>query len=125
MPLNTLVQFLPLVVLLIFCPLVIFSMLAFDRLVRIEHNEFPEAWAADGKPYPSWRRGPDMRITPRSWFATIRGMFVWLFVTPLWARGHSEASYYLRRMRIFVALWNFVAMPLFILSALIAIAFGG
>src|ERR1700676_945324 len=117
---HILLQFLPLVVLLPASPLVLFSMLAFDRLVVIEREQFPDAWKKDRRPFTSWRRRPDMPVTFLSWFATQRCMFVWLFVTPPWAREHAEASRYVRRMRTLVALWVFVAMPLFALSGLMS-----
>jgi hypothetical protein len=125
MPLNILVQFLPLAVFLISCPLVIFAILDFHRLVEIEYKQFPDAWAADGKPYFSRQRLHNVRFRFLSGFAANRCSFVWLFVTPRWARDHAEASYYLHQLRVLVALWNFAAMPLFILSAVIAMAFGG
>lgn len=117
------IQYLPLVVLLATCPLVIFSMKTFDQLVRLEQERYPAQWEADGRPLPRFGVRSRIVTTLRSSFAAQKCNFVWLFVTPRWVKEDVDARQLLRRMRILVALWNFVAMPLFLLSALVSVAY--
>lgn len=116
------IQYLPLIVLLAACPLVIFSMKTFDQLVRLEQERYPEQWEADGRPMPRFGVRSRLVTTFRSSFAAQKCNFVWLFVTPGWAKEDVEARQLLRRMRILVALWNLVAMPLFLVSAFVSVA---
>jgi hypothetical protein len=117
------VQFLPLVVFLAIAPIVVLLMVTFDRLVRIEFEEFPLNWVADGKPYPLLWRKPDMPRTIGSWFATQRCALDWACAVPAWAEGHAEASRYARRLRVLFVLWVGGAMPLFVASGIVAAAF--
>ena len=115
-------QLLPLVVLLAVFPVLVSLMWTFDRLVRLEFEKFPENWTADGRPYPLLWKRRDMPRTIRSWLATQRCALVWPFVVPEWSYQDAEALRYARRLRVLFALWILVALPLFALSGIIAIA---
>lgn len=117
------IQYLPLIVLVAACPLVIFSMRTFDQLVRLEQERYPEQWVADGRPEARFGVRSKLVRPFRSSFAAQKCNFVWLFVTPRWVREDVDARQLLRRMRILVAVWNLVAMPLFLVSALVAMAY--
>ena len=117
------VQFLPLVVLLAVSPILIYLIWSLDRLITIEFEKFPEHWGADGRPFTSLRRRRDMPRTIRTWLATQRCMFVWLFVPPKWSKGDDEASRCARRLPVLFGLWVLVAMPLFALSGVVAAVF--
>ena len=118
-------QFLPLVVLLAVSPVLIGLMRTFDRLVGIEFEQFPENWRADGRPHTLLWYRRNLPWTIRSWLATQRCALVWVFVTPKWSSGDTEASRCARRLRVLFRLWVLVAMPLFALSGIVVAAFAG
>ena len=117
-------QVLPLVVLVLGMPLVVVSMLSFDAIVLIEVNRYRESWVADGMPFPFYRRDERFAWSLPSWLATCRCSFVWLFVAPKWMREDAEAIRYRRRMRLYAAAWNLVALPLFILAGIATTLWG-
>jgi hypothetical protein len=112
----------PILVMLLGSPLVLLSLLAFDTLVLIESERHIEDWNADGKPFTAFRNRARFSRGIRNILATHRCWFVWSFRTPSWAREDTEAARELQRMRLCAALWSLVAMPLFLLAAMIAIA---
>jgi hypothetical protein len=107
---------LPLVILIFASPLVILAMLAFDQLVVIEKERFSEQWKCDGSPATFYRQRNKFKRGLKASFATNKCSFVWLFSTPKWVKEDGNAISALCRLRILAAVWNFVAMPLFILS---------
>jgi hypothetical protein len=100
--------------------LVIVAMMTFDQLLIIERERFPEQWMKDGSPATFYRQRSQFKRGIKESFATNKCSMVWLFVTPQWIKGDGNAERILRRLRIIVAVWNFVAMPLVIVSALYA-----
>lgn len=106
------------IILLLAAPLVIMAMLTFDQLVIIEKEQFPEKWKNDGSPATFYRKRNEFKRGIKESFATNKCSLVWLFSTPQWIKGDEKAEGILRRLRIIVAVWNFGAMPLFIVSAL-------
>jgi len=107
----------PAMILIFAAPLVIMAMLTFDQLVIIEKERFPEQWRNDGSPATFYRQRSQFKKGIKESFATNKCSLVWLFAAPQWIKGDEKAEGILRRLRIIVALWNFVAMPLFIFSA--------
>jgi hypothetical protein len=110
----------PLIVLLASSPLVVLAMLTFDNLVLIERGRYPAFWEADGKPATFYRGRKRFEPSVRSGFASNRCSFVWLFVTPRWMQDDEECRRLVRRLRALVALWNLVAVPLFLLTAIVS-----
>lgn len=111
---------LPLIVLLASFPLVVLAIRTFDNLVLIERGRYPAFWEADGRPATFFPDRERFEPSVRSWFAKNRCSFVWLFVTPRWMQDDEECRRLVRRLRALVALWNFVAVPLFLLTAILS-----
>ncbi len=107
----------PGMILILVAPLVIMAMLTFDQLVIVERERFPEQWKKDGSPATYYRQRSQFKRGIIESFATYKCNLVWLFATPKWIKGDEKTEGILRRLRIIAALWNFVAMPLFIFSA--------
>ena len=104
----------PVTLLVLALTLLLPSFLAFDRLVRLEHDSHLDAWEEDGRPNGMFWRAPGSYWSQlRSGFASNRCMFVWLFRTPQWTRGDDQATHLLRTLRWFVLAWN-LAMLIFI-----------
>jgi hypothetical protein len=108
----------PLVILIFSSPLVIVAILTFDQLVIIEKERFPEQWKNDGSPATFFRQRNQFERGFRASFATNKYSLAWLFLTPRWVKEDEKAMGVLRRLRVLAVVWNFVAMPLFILSVL-------
>lgn len=85
--------------------LLIYAFTNIDKLVQIEYKKFKEEWTKDGKPRGFFWRSPEC-----SWFASSIAMqklsFTWIFKTPQWMRTDFEANNHLRRLRLFVLLFN-------------------
>jgi hypothetical protein len=107
----------PRIVLLASSPLVVLAIRTFDNLVLIERGRYPAFWEADGRPATFSR---DRESFEPSWFATNRCCFDWLFITPRWMQDDEECRCLVRRLRIFAALWNLVAIPLCLLTAIVS-----
>jgi len=122
---NQRVQFLPLIVLVLSSPLVFCQMLAVDDLILLEHDHHRLQWEYDGRPRTMLRA--KLRFSSgwslRSALATQRCHRQFHFVTPAWARADREATRLIRRLRILTACWFFLALPLFVLSALVSASF--
>ena len=110
----------PLIVLLASSPLVVLGTLTFDNLVSIERGRYPASWEADGRPATFSRHRERFEPSVRSWFAKNRCFFVWLFVTPRWMQDDEECRRLVRRFRTLAALWNLVAVPLILLTAIVS-----
>jgi hypothetical protein len=108
----------PAIILILAAPLVIMAMMTFDQLVILEKAQYPEQWETDGSPATFYRKRSEFKRGIKEAFATNKCSLVWLFSTPQWIKGDENAEGILRRLRISVTVWNFGAMPLFIVSAL-------
>jgi hypothetical protein len=108
----------PEVILILAAPLVIVAMMTFDQLIIIERGQFPAHWRNDGSPATFYQQRSQFKRGIKESFAASKCSLVWIFVTPQWIKGDEKAQGILRRLRIIVALWNFVAMPLFMFSVL-------
>jgi hypothetical protein len=118
------VQLLPLFVMLAASPLIIVQMRAYNQLVRIGLERYHEDWVDEGRPQMlPFRFGSRRTLSMRSWLSTQRCMFTWLLVPPKWCRWNTEAARWATRMRLCFVLFILVALPVFVLSALIASAY--
>jgi len=79
----------------------------FDKLVKIEYKKYKEEWIRDRKP-----RGLFWKPSEITWFAigsslaTQRLSMKWLFKTPEWVTNDLEAKEYLRKLRLYVLIFN-------------------
>jgi len=105
---------LPQLFIILSSPLVIVAMLAFDDLVIIEKERFPQQWKNDGSPATFFRKRNQFERGVKASFSTNKCSLVWLFSAPQWTKQDEKAANALRRLRIAAAAWNLVAMPLFI-----------
>jgi hypothetical protein len=112
----------PAFIMLISLPLLVLAFLSFDAAIVILRNRHKDAWIADGMPFTAYRDREQFTHGFSSVLATNRCLFMWLFKTPTWAVNDEEALSQLHRLRLFVGLWNFVAMPLFAISMVVVIA---
>lgn len=79
----------------------------FDKLVQIEYKKYKEEWIKDRKP-----RGFFWKPSEITWFA-VAGSFAmqrlsmkWLFKTPEWVTNDLEAKEYLRKLQLYVLIFN-------------------
>jgi len=98
---------------------VVAAILTFDRLVHIQRARHPRAWEADGRPGTLWRDRDQFDHSVRTWIATQRCSVSWLFVTRPWMLDDPECRVLHRRHRILAVVWTFVALPLFLASAIL------
>jgi hypothetical protein len=97
-------------------PLLLYSFLMFDRLVKAEYAMNRIDWEADGKPRGFFWNAPECTFF-RSNLARNRLSFHWLFSTPLWAMASPECQTWLRRLRICVLAWNILVVIAFLTIA--------
>jgi hypothetical protein len=77
----------------------IVSITAFDRLVKIEREEFVDAWMRDGKPHPLYLSGGlRWERTFRTGRRSQRCLRAWSASKPEWVNGHAIAGAYQRRL---------------------------
>ena len=80
-------------------PVLIYSFVLYDRLVRTEYERHRKAWLNDGCPAgmlwspADWEHGC-------SWLARSRVMISWLFKTPEWV-GESDTQALLKHYRVY------------------------
>src|SRR6185437_8556006 len=98
-------------------PLLIYSFVMFDRLVRAEYELYRAAWESDGKPYGYFWKAPECTYFKSGW-ARNRLSFVWLFATPARALEIALSQVWLTRMRFCVLGWNIMIVSLFLALAL-------
>jgi hypothetical protein len=118
---DTLTIIMPLVVLLPGLVILAMAFRAFNALVTVQRARHPEAWERDGRPQPFYAAHHNATRSWKSGFATQRCSFVGLFKTPPWVATDTDALHSLRRLRLFVGLWNLVAIPAFVVSIYIAV----
>ena len=94
------------------------SFLTFDQLIRLEYNTYRFQWETDGKPqgffwFPReyWRNQnlsllDKWKSQYKSGWATQKVHLLWLFSTPQWIKNDDKAKKLLKRMRVFVLIWN-------------------
>ena len=72
-----------------------------SRLLKIEHDEFPDQWVKDGRPsgIPFWFSAQDLHLMNFRSAPWIMGTW-WLFKTPDWIKGHSSATKLLMYYRL-------------------------
>jgi hypothetical protein len=91
----------------------------FDRLVKIEYKKYKEKWVKDGKP-----RGFFWRPSEIPWFAfaiasslAMQSLSIkWLFKTPEWVTNDLEAKECLRKLRLYVLIFNVGIIVWFVIS---------
>ena len=97
----------------------LFAFFNFDNLVKIEYRKYRDEWTIDGKP-----RGFFWRPRESTWFSSSIAMqklsFRWLFKTPQWMSNDPEAIYRLKRLRLFVLIFNIGIVVWFIISMIIS-----
>jgi hypothetical protein len=92
-------------------PVLIYTSMLFDRLVRLQYEHHRKDWLADGEPGgflwspADWEHGC-------SWWARSRVMTRWLFKTPTWI-SESSSRQLLKRYRIFSAITDVMFLFLF------------
>lgn len=101
------------IILALSLPLLLYSFVMFDRLVKTEYETHRAAWESDGKPYGFFWRAPECTYFPSGW-ARNRLSFAWLFTTPLWALDSPRCRLWLSRLRICVLAWNVLIVFSFI-----------
>ena len=94
-------------------PLLIYSFVMFDRLVRAEYESYRAAWELDGKPYGYFWKAPECTYFKSGW-ARDWLCFKWLFTTPFWAHEIPRCQVWLTRMRICVLVWNIMLVLIFL-----------
>jgi hypothetical protein len=100
-------------VVFIFLPLFVlglFTFYLFDRVVKLEYNEYKKYWEMDGKPIgffwiPKESESKFLGIPAlTSSVARSRLCMKWIFLTPTWTLGDEKASRLILHYRIFTAL---------------------
>jgi hypothetical protein len=81
--------------------------IAFDKVIRLQHNHFRKSWEKDGRPFgifwvPLEVRRSGFWAFIQSSSASGRAKFDWLFVTPAWIKDSSEARAWLYAYRLIV-----------------------
>src|SRR5205809_4901391 len=95
------------VLIAILIPILLYSFLLFDRLVRQEYSDYRSQWEQDGRPRGFfWRPQEVHAFDITSVFARSRVMYVWLFSTPEWIARAPVLRSWLRRVRTGVLVWN-------------------
>jgi hypothetical protein len=100
------------VVFIIGGPILLYGFTQADRLVRAEHDLFPDAWAHDGFPAGFFFLPPGARR---------RVPFNWFFRTPEWVRASPTYVKWLRRYRTCGIIWNLLCATLFFMMIYVAI----
>jgi hypothetical protein len=111
----------PLVIFVLAFPIVVAALLTCDELVELEHDLTPERWAADGMPAPMLRRSAAIPFTLPAMFASTRCCLAWIVSTPEWAYSDPKAARLLRRVRLLLVIWTFVAVPMFVLTSFLSL----
>jgi hypothetical protein len=111
----------PAIVLLLFIiglPILVYSLVMFNRVVRAGYETDRAAWEALGKPSGFFWRPPECTLFRSGW-STNRLAFVWLFKNPSWVGRSAACQVWLRRLRICVALWNVlvVAVAIYLMAS--------
>jgi hypothetical protein len=107
-----------------FLAILISTLIAFDKLIRLEYNDYRPMWEKDGRPRGAFWNAPENRrrfgINLRSEWAYGRLNFIWLFVTPEWMVGNPQALRLVRRLRVLAFLWNTSFMAIIIILVVLA-----
>ena len=117
-------QFLPIAILVLGVPILVYCFLTFDDLVLLERERHNCAWERDRRPRTFLRRRSEFDRSFPAWFATQRCSLTWPLKSPSWTRSDPEAARLLRRHRLFVAAWCFVVVPAFALAAMLSVVAG-
>lgn len=105
------------VVVVVGIPLLIYSFVMFDRLVRAEYEFYRTAWESDGKPGGFFWKAPECTFF-RSGLAINKLSFKWLFITPSWILQRPPCQVWLTRMRVCVLGWHLMLLSLLFLALL-------
>src|SRR3989442_199246 len=98
------------------------AFLMFDRLVRIEYEDFRGSWEADGKPHGFFwvpneiRRFHGLLISSGSGIARQRCALSWLVLTPKWVRENRTARRAIFVWRFLVGFWILANLALAFLA---------
>jgi hypothetical protein len=82
------------------------GMFFFDRLVKFEYENYKGYWEKDNKPLgyfwlPDPLDAPTLYfLNVKSFRATQKCLFIWIFVTPTWVPNDSVARFYLWGYRV-------------------------
>jgi hypothetical protein len=90
----------------------------FDRLVQLQYADHFHAWDEDGRPSGFFWKPKDAHWTS-GLIAKERLSIVWLFATPMWARGCKDARHHLHDMRAAVVGWNLLIITTMFATGLI------
>jgi hypothetical protein len=101
------------VVIAVGLPLIFYSWLMFDRLVKAEYEIKRMVWEADGKPAGFFWKAPECTFFGSSWARNWLS-FVWLFSTPSWVAESKDYRTWLMRFRIFVLAWSVLIVTIFL-----------
>ena len=97
---------------IILIPVLIATLIIFDKLVLLEYFEYKSNWEQDGKPHgffwvpPEARFAGGLLVRLGSSAALQRKSFAWLFSTPEWMRRDQRALRLVRWFRVLVFSWN-------------------
>lgn len=79
---------------------------AFDQLVRVQHEDHYQDWLADHKPDGLFWRQPGHSLLHRMNWSGSLCLLAWLFSTPDWVKQDEVAGRHLRRFRFCILVWN-------------------
>jgi hypothetical protein len=99
----------PIVLGLLFVPVVITAFVIYDRIIHLEATRYPAAWQQDGQPGGFFRSPPHAKRETRS-----SPFLSWLFKTPGWARDDQQIHRLFWSFRILVIIWNIAILSIFI-----------
>lgn len=77
----------------------------FNKLVRIEREQFRQQWMRDGQPR-EWFQKRSTHQSRDGGLAKYICSWVWLFRTPYWVRASEPASRLIWRYRLSLLVWN-------------------
>ena len=86
-------------------PILLVAFRTLDRIIRIMHDRYREAWDAFGRPSGMFWRSEE-EPTRGSMLAWQKACVFWTFKSPLWAAQDQEVMTLLRRLRFAVMGWN-------------------
>ena len=105
----------PMIVFLLLIPVLLWSFFTFDKLVKLEYEEFHQQWVEDGEPAGMYWRPAQSRSSSRSGNTTQRIMIAWFLKAPQWVESNTDASRLFKKYRILVLVWNFFIVLWFFL----------
>jgi hypothetical protein len=99
--------------------LCLYSFLIFDRILKIEHSEFPSDWERDGRPTGFFWKPPDGRFLEGS-AARSSLAFEWVFSPPPWSKRDSRTEKLFKKLRTSVFTFWALCVGIFVAMFLLA-----